>query len=229
MVPHKETAEERLLRMIEGPAGVPGQPRPVPVEEVPRKGSPWLQDLLDRAQDGFRQWGFLFRRRREQSDPLLRNLWLAGRVLWVVLAGLGAYVAADLLIFQPGDRMARISSGPSAPVAAEPAPVTAAAPLRSLGDYLAGVLQRDPFTGLAPLSAARTPAPTARHRLEEIAKGLVVVGIDRGPNPVALVEDTQAERTSVFKAGDSIHGATVKEITQEGVLLSYEGQEYLLR
>jgi hypothetical protein len=80
--------------------------------------------------------------------------------------------------------------------------------------------------------ASQTPkaAPvTIKRRLDEMVQGLVVVGIDRGPNPAALIEDQQTGRTTVIRVGDTVRDAKVKKIDGDGVLLTYEGEEHLLR
>jgi len=147
------------------------------------------------------------------------------------LIGLGAYGVVDFFWIRPTlpPREASVSNlpmGEDLPVA----PAEVQGPIRSLSDYLAAVAQRNPFTGLAVGSGPVqvSPLSTQRH-LEELTKSLVVVGIDRGPNPAALVEDTQRNQTLILHAGDEIDGMKVKEITPEGVLLSYEGKELLLR
>lgn len=235
MVASKETAEEQLLRLIEGPEGAAP---PAPPSE-PSGGASAAQGgasrdpfrLLRSSVAGgaagvrrllLREWS------RSQGDSFLWNLRLASRILWVVLALLGGYLLVQVLLLRPVFRLA--SSGTKmAGQAGPPADGSpAAGPLRPLAEYVGAVIQRDPFTG----SAAQMLQPaikTTQRRLEEMAEGLAVVGIDRGANPAALIEDKGAGRTTVVGKGDSINGMKVKEITQEGVLLEYEGEEFLLR
>ncbi len=228
MVAYKETAEEQLLKMIEGPAGPSGAGSlPPQGPSAPSSGSGFpakpLRDLARNFRDRLRQAFSPPRGRLESGDPLLWTLRLTGRILWAVLVLLGLYVVADLVVFRPVYRWSAESSG----TAAAPA-VDMENPLKPLADYLGVILMRDPFTGAVP-GVPQTSVKTSQHKLEELAKGLVLVGIDRGPHPAALVENTEQKKTVVLNVGDEIQGMKVKKITQEGVVLAYEGEEYVLR
>ncbi|MBI3011938.1 MAG: hypothetical protein HYY58_05575, partial [Candidatus Omnitrophica bacterium] len=144
------------------------------------------------------------------------------------LAGLGTYVVLDLLVIQPKPRPGRILAIGNATTASEVSPAKSADSLQPLADYLASVTQYNPFTGAAQGQAAPV-IKTTKRRLEELASGLMVVGIDRGPNPVALIEHGAQQRTYTVKVGDEINGMIVKEISSEGVVVSYEGEQLLLQ
>ena len=187
-----------------------------------------LKELWGDLKNRFRQAFASFKGKESAGDPLLWNLQLAGRFLWLLLAVLGVYVVLDLVVMQPAGRVAStISSARSGPEGAAP-PVMVANPLKPLADYIGAVIARDPFTGAVP-GVSSSSVKTSGHQLEEMAKGLVLVGIDRGPRPAALVEDTGKQRTFVVNAGDQVNGMRVKEINSEGVVFSYEGEEYVLR
>lgn len=232
MVAYKETTEEQLLRLIEGPEGA-RTARPVPAAQAPTvgEGSPGPR-ASGNPFDGLKGWVrqmLITERARTQGDPFLWNLRLASRILWVVLAALGAYVVINLVLLQPSFKL----SGIATPVGQQPngsasSESTVQSPLRPLAEYVGAVVQRDPFTGNIP-ELLQPAVKTAQKRLEEMVNHLVVVGVDRGPKPTALVEDTQQGRTLVLNAGDEIRGMRVKKITSEGVLLTYEGEEFLLR
>ncbi len=225
-LPNRQTPEEQLLRMIEGAAAPP----PSSSSASSAAGGSVKDRLLHSLQEGpgrfFMRWKSFFRQ-KTQADPVLRNLRLTSRVLWGVLAGLGLYFIVAVLL------------APSQPIPAElkkPIPVNAttnppAAPetlARPLAEYLSAVLQRNPFTGISGSTAA-VPVHRAREKLRDIAQGLVVVGIDRGERPEALIEDTHQQRTYFVKVGDSLNGARVKEIDSKGVMIEYEGEETLLQ
>jgi len=219
----KETAEEHLLRMIEGPQGTDPPSKPIPASVV-RQFKDRTQELVARL------WGRVLpaRRRRYGTDTFLWNLRLASRLLWVVLAGLGTYVVLDLMVIQPKPRPGRVLAIGNATTASEVSPANPADSLKPLADYLASVTQRNPFTGASKGHEAPV-VKTTKRRLEELASGLVVVGIDRGPNPVALIEHSAQQRTYVVKVGDEINGLIVNAISSEGVVVSYEGEEILLQ
>jgi hypothetical protein len=223
MVPLKETAEEQLLRMIEGSQG----------SQAPHHstGDPPLKRLTDALQERTVRWWRRVvppRRGPQAADPFLWNLRLTQRLLWVLLVGLGAYVVIDLALIQPTPRLATVSVPQTEGTAVAVAPpVTLENSLKPLAEYLAAVSQRNPFTGA--VGALDEPgAKTAKHQLEELASGFVVVGIDRGPNPVALIEHREQQRTYIMKVGDELNGMTVTSINAEGVVVSYEGEELLL-
>jgi len=170
---------------------------------------------------------------RYREDPFLWNLRLANRLLWLVLLGLAAYVGSEFVEVQtdkpadPPALEARVEA--AAVIPAEP--VQAESPVKPLSDYLTAVMEKNPFqTSLeseAEPEAAEAPR-TAGNRIQDLTRGLMVVGIDRGANPVAFVEDIDQKRTYLVGIGDTVNGMVVKEIGSEGVILSYEGEEILL-
>ncbi len=221
MAAYKETAEEQLLKMIEGPEGAkpPSTVEPAPVprfrpfREMFQEGKARLLRIL------LPGWG------QSHGDPLLWNLRLASRILWVFLAGLGAYVIFALVLVQP-----RYRSHPGLPAGtASSGSVSARNPLRPLGDYLGALLQRDPFTGRNLSPGQESSSQGAHRHVEELTNGLKLVGIDRGPQPAALIENAGQKRTFIVNVGDEINGMKVKKITSEGVVLSYEGEEVVLQ
>lgn len=224
--PNRQTPEEQLLRMIEGGA----TPAPSSSSAPSAAGSSPKDRLLRLWQEGpaqfFMRWKSFFRP-KTQTDPVLRNLRLTSRILWGVLAGLGLYFIVAVVL------------SPSKPIPPElkkpiPATSTASPPAspetlaKPLAEYLSAVLQRNPFTG-ASGSTAAVPVRRAREQLRDIAEGMVVVGIDRGEKPEALIEDKRQQRTYFVKVGDSLNGARVKEIGSKGVVIEYEGEETLLQ
>ncbi len=226
MVAYKETAEEQLLKMIEGPQAGSSSASGHASGEAPAPPRPdrWgrIRDSLFDSLQRFHP----ARTRPRGRDPLIWNLQLASRVLWMVLAALGAYVVVDLVLIQPAYQLGRSSTGiPGAPAG----PVTPRAPLKPLADYIGVVARRNPFTGLLPGLAQQASPLTLERRLDQMVAGLTLVGIDRGPKPAALVENTEQNRTFIVNVGDEINGMKVKKISAEGVLLGYEGEEYLLR
>ena len=221
MAPAKETAEEQLLKMIEGPRGSGGAAKP-PGVSAPRG---WRSSMLDVAH----RWQRMLLPGRREADVFLWNLRVAQRVLWIGLAGLGAYVMLDLLWSpsQLNKRLRAFSANTRKISTAATAPSDAMPPLKPLATYVSAVAQRNPFTGAKALTQAQA-VRTTRDDLEARAQDLVVVGIDRGAIPVALVEQKSAQRTHMVKVGDEVNGLTVKQISSDGVVVSYEGEELVL-
>lgn len=227
MVPAKETAEEQLLRMIEGPSG--------PKRREAPKGS-----VINRGLNRFRNdWNDLWHRltstrgRRDRVDNFLWQLQLAGRIFWGLLGVLAVYTIIDLWVIQP-----------EPPTLVMTATVTSqfpdgAASSGSLEEnlkasavaYRQTLASRNPFRltreGVAVESSPS--GPTARNKLLELTSNLVVVGINRGRVLEALIEDTDAKRTHFVKIGDKINGVTISDINDSGVVVSYEGEETTLQ
>lgn len=227
--PRKETAEEQLLRLIEGSQSPKTQPVSSTAVATVR------MSLRDRLIHGATQAAaaLFFRLRllfssRQRGDSVLHRLQWASRLLWAVLAMLGLYLVFDIIRFQVSP-----SRSPSPPTA-QPLPSAVSPPpspetmRKPMAEYLAVMLQRNPFTGTSGSTAA-VPIKQARERLRELTADLVVVGIDRGAKPEALIEDKAQNRTYFVKVGDVVNGAFVKEISARGVILEFNGEEELLQ
>ena len=222
MVRTKETAEEQLLRMIEGPKG------PVSSRGPLRHFAP--ERLLEQFRgrlELLRRWALPMEQSGAGSDGVLWRLHLAERVFWVVLASLGLYLVADLIFMNRRSPMIVLQTSPSAGTAPEGVVVGALAEdrLKPLAEYREALVTRNPF-GLSTPAIVKSQG--AKSRLGELTATLTVVGINRGRVPEALIEDTVAKRTSVVKVGDQINGVTVKSIDQRGVVVLYQNEEALL-
>ena len=225
MVPAKETAEEQLLRMIEGPSG----PKP---SRNPLKGfSPQrLVEQLREQSEVLWRWA-LPSQQRESADVLLWRLHLAERICWVVLAGLGIYLVVDLLFIrrQPPTIVVRTMPQGASPLQRSTSTL-AEDQLKPVAEYREAIMSRNPFGGhLAKEAGGGTGDQGTKGRLLELTKSLTVVGINRGRVPEALIEDRAAQRTYFVKVGDKINEVTVKSIDQSGVTVSYEGEETSLQ
>ena len=224
----KDTPPEQLLRVIEGSTAAPGasaQDAAAPRPEPP------LKRLAGALQDVTSRLAQLVLPSHRDADAFLWNLRVAHRVLWVVLAGLGIYLLADVLAIRPTSRLAGRLTAPKTAPGAPDSPANAAgdtSALRSLSEYVAAAQRRNPFVGTVA-TAAKATSKTTKKRLADLAAEVVVVGIDRGPNPIALLEHTAQQRTYMVKVGDDANGMTVKHISPEGVLVTYEGEELLLK
>lgn len=175
-----------------------------------------------------RRWLLPSQQSRERSDALLWRLRLAERVFGVVLVGLGAYLVVDLAFHQLRPPVLHRSAiGRGEADGATAGVLSTEAPRKEAAEYRQTLVARNPF-GLAAQRVAEAIQETAKSRLAELASSLVVVGINRGRIPEALVEDTVVQRTYVVKIGDQINGLTVQSIDQRGVVVSYEEEETLL-
>src|SRR5262245_36366584 len=89
MVRGKETAEERLLRMIEGP-------QPAQAGGRGRSPLPFVPGNFSSFFSGWRGW-FNRSGRYRREDPVLRNLRLISQGGWLALALVGGYVIFNLV------------------------------------------------------------------------------------------------------------------------------------
>ncbi len=216
----KETPAEQLLRMIEGSQGQPeAAAKPAAVPGLRR-----LSGVMGGLGAGI--WRRVLPSHRE-ADAFLWNLRVANRVIWAALALLGAYVVADLLMSKGPARPAEVTTAAGSATGASGA--GEAPRMRSLSEYLMAVKVRNPFTGETADSGSQTSPQTAKRQLQEMSEGLVIVGIDRGANPIALVESTTQKRTYMLRVGDDVNGMKVKKIDADGVLVTYEGEELRLK
>ena len=219
MAPTKETAEEQLLRMIEGPAA-PEPPRP-----QGRFSPAELLQRVQRALDELRRW--ILPSAREGADGLLWRLRLAQRAMWGVLICMALYLVIDLALLRPTLPTLTREGGSEHPAAATGA-VAIEDRLKPLPEYRETLTGRNPFGLMMHRALQDEPDESAQAKLLEITSTLRVVGINRGRVPEALIEDATANRTHIVKVGDTLNGLTVKAIDARGVLVSYEGEETLL-
>jgi hypothetical protein len=152
------------------------------------------------------------------------------RIFWLLLAALVLYLIVDLWVFQPKLPTAILPATPPTTAESEgiPTPSPAEGDLKPLAEYRETLVTRNPFGIAAQKIGSALGGEQVRSRLTELAGTLAVVGINRGRVQEALIEDTAAKRTFVVKVGDQINQLTVKAIDQNGVTVSYEGEETLL-
>lgn len=224
MVPAKETAEEQLLRMIEGPGG----PRSA---RAPQRGfSPRQLVQRIRARSSV-LWPFApaGQANQDQTDGFLRRMHVAERFLWVVLAGLGVYLAADLVLIKRRLPAVAMRATPEAGSHSSSQPVMAEDQLKPLAEYREAIMARNPFGSATKGAGESAGGQGSKGKLAELTASLSVVGINRGAVPEALIEDAGAQRTHFVKVGDQVNGLTVKSIDQRGVTLTYEDEELTLQ
>ena len=222
MAAAKETAEEQLLRMIEGPG------------PDSSKG-PWQRFAPKRWLEQLRGSGEALRRlalpsARDSGDVFLWRLHLAERLSWVVLTLLGVYLIVDLVVVRRQPPTVIVHTGSEAqPTGPLPNPMLAEDQLKPLPAYQEAITARNPFTGRRADSTEAIVIPGVKGKLTELTKTLSVVGVNRGRIPEALIEDSAASHTYFVKVGDQINGVTVKSIDDAGVTLTYEGEETVLQ
>jgi hypothetical protein len=166
-------------------------------------------------------------RRGPTSDPLLSRLQLAQRIAWLAILGLGLYTIADLFIFQ---RRLPTAVQPSAggPDDSAGGATVQEGRLKTLAAYRDLLVSRNPFNLKSADDSGGSANQWVKQKMAEMAGSLSVVGISRGKNPEALIEDTNTHRTYFAKIGDEVNGLKVKAIDDRGVVVSYENEELVL-
>ena len=211
--------------MIEGPAA--------PVSRPPgrRLSFGGVVGSVAEAIGGIRHWGVRAPRGyHDPSDKFLAQLRLVGQIFWVVLAILGTYLVVDIWLRPP--QPPTVAALPAS-VATDRAPTglepSAEQRMTRAVEYRQALASRNPFRLEAPKTAQAPTAQTVKSKLAELISTLSIVGINRGAVPEALVEDTQAKRTYFVKVGDQLNGLTVRAIDQNGVTVTYEGEQATLQ
>ena len=219
MAAAKETAEEQLLRMIEGPG--PGSPKSPWQRLTPKR---WLAQLRGR---GEAWWRSALPSAQESGDVFLWRLHFAERLSWLVLTLLGVYLIVDLVLVKRQPPALIVQSVPGVrPGGASGNPALAEDQMKPLPVYQEAIVARNPFSVRA---ADAGEHGVVSGSLADLTKTLSVVGINRGRIPEALIEDTVAARTYFVKVGEQVNGLTVKSIDETGVTLVHEGEETVLQ
>jgi len=224
MDPEKDTAEEQLLRVIEdggkGKESAGGDAKGKPSSLVER-----LKNVLSSIKGRLKGKSTGRHVKGEQWDIRWAN-----NLLWILLAALTIYIISDFVLFSSNAKEKYVKKMPitaNAESAISAAPDIMEGQLKSLNEYVGALTDRNPFTGKGrPIITETTyKEPSARDKLEEMIEGLVLVGINRGANPDAVIEDSGAKQTYFVSEGDKVRDLTVKSISADSIVFEYEGEE----
>ncbi|MBI4597922.1 MAG: hypothetical protein HY737_05930 [Candidatus Omnitrophica bacterium] len=210
--------------MIEG-STAPATPQP------PQRGGRYVERMTEQLKAQLaqaRRWAWPLPQ-RATSDALLARLRLIERLLWVALILLGAYVVWSVWLTERHPPVIASHSpavGPESSAAQSPNPEGDR--LKELSEYREALALRNPFALSARSSGGRSDEEV-KNKLTQLTGVLSVVGINRGASPEALIEHSEEKRTYFVKVGDQINGLTVRAIDQRGVVVSYEGEEIVLK
>jgi hypothetical protein len=89
--------------------------------------------------------------------------------------------------------------------------------------YLEMVQRRNVFAPIG-LGKDREEIQKAKETLTKMSNDLKLVGISWGQEPQAMIEDSQSQKVYFLKTGDNIGKFKVKEILENKVILSYQGE-----
>lgn len=109
---------------------------------------------------------------------------------------------------------------------------TQSAPVQPAGSYDA-IMKRNLFkTGTAPQKAAPTPEPEPDiTQLQQTTLQLKLWGTvtsDKSGRAYAVIEEGRKRRQDLFRVGDTVENATIKQILREKVILTVNGKDEIL-
>lgn len=89
--------------------------------------------------------------------------------------------------------------------------------------YLEMVQRRNVFAPIG-LGKDKEEIKKAKETLIKMSDNFKLVGISWGQEPQAMVEDSKSQKVYFLKTGDNIGGFKVKDILENKVILSYQGE-----
>ncbi len=197
------TPEERLLKIIENPAGVEKKTLPR-LDKTAGALADWLKHLWSSAGG-----------ERPRLDMRTVN-----KALVIICVCVTLYAVIYFIKESSGlDRkFNKIISGPAAPAVKEKEAVAL-----KTEEPPARLAARNIFT-LVPKEK-----PIVRADLSGKAVELKLVGILWSDSPQAMIEDTREQKTLLVSKGDKIGSVSVKDIFMNKIVLTKDGQDWDLR
>lgn len=111
--------------------------------------------------------------------------------------------------------------------------VTFAPTLKQISEYLDNINKRNIFQPFEKKAVEKATAlPAEANNIAAMAKDLKLVGISWLDSPAsasAMIEDTQTGITYFLKPGETIKEMTIKTIYADRVILSYQGEEAIIK
>lgn len=206
------TPEEQLLDLIEKEGGP--EAAKLKRKKRPSAGLAGLKNLPLALEKGFRQ--VLARSKKGLREPNLKVLNKIFLALSILLLG---YSIVDFVFARPDIKEVYARDWP---VKKKRPQGETMAEERPFLHYLEMVRRRNIFS---PIKLKEVEKPELKkQRLEEMAKNLSLVGISWGPEPLAMIEDKQGQKTYFLKKGEMINKFKIDDISKDKVTLSFEGQ-----
>ncbi|ACL06818.1 PDZ/DHR/GLGF domain-containing protein [Desulfatibacillum aliphaticivorans] len=138
-----------------------------------------------------------------------------------------AYLAADAFY-----QVAESKVGAMPVVLAEVSPQASQAPQKTspYSEYKRSVVQRDLFHTIKPKEPAVAPPPKPVEDIDLTSLKLSLLGTITGPEKYAcaFIEDTKARSSDLYRIGDDVQGAQLRQIMRGKVVLHVNGRDELL-
>jgi type II secretory pathway component PulC len=208
------TPEEKLLKIIEGPA-MPKFKIPLGMKKMPKVNLKNIGNWLNRLQ---------------HIDKNALSKYLSLRLVNKAIAGLCGFLTVfwifDFMRINSNlsQRFEQIAQAPAvASAQAKETPLT----LVSYEEITSEAKRRNIFT-LLP-APPKTEADGSPADIAEKISNLKLVGVIWSNNPQVMIEDVKGNRTYLLSIGEQMGEITIKKIFMDKVVLQIEGQEEELR
>jgi len=211
-----DSPEDRLLRLIKG--GKAGKPHAQQAEE-PRQGPKGLDALRAKMRTGL------------PKDLLNHQFFFKINIALVaIMAALLVIFTVSFFIPHPSEVNAPLAAkGPNEEVLGPAAGGTGLAGQPTEGTaeaYMQAVAGKNLFS--ASVGGGQDAAANAELAGGDVSKRFNLVGIIAGPEPQAIVEDTELSKTYYLNKGQTVAGISIEDITDGRVVLSFNGKKIVL-
>ncbi len=231
----KETAEQKLLKIIENTSGAGAaqgkeSPTPKAVEDVAKSIKsiglgvslpPFLSPLLE-----------IFKGKSSSVGPSVMAFGLR-EVNKILLISVFVMIALLSFNLTSGMKTLKLKEDFALDNAAAKGIASSLAMPRQAAEYLINIRKRNIFQPFEKKeSEAEIVETTGARRIGALTKNLKLVGISWLESPdtaSAMIEDTQSGITHFLRVGDKINEVTVKTIYADRVILTYEDEEVAVR
>ena len=180
------------------------------------------KDKIDEYLEVFLKNGFL---KNTLFDPQILKVF--NKYMVIVLSILILYLFADIFFVNPSRKAAVIISEMSNPVVSVP-PMRRVAPAETQGYsyYSNRITGKKIFGGSSYGSLAIQEG--AESAEEPSSDDIILLGILKGNNPQAIIEDKKNTKTYYLGKGQSTNGIIVEDINEDKVVLEYKGRKITL-
>lgn len=230
MANENPSPEEELLKLVDTPSGQEASPEEASTE-APKKKS-----FLDSLTSLFPFGGASKKSSKsENKDPKVTavNIKWWNNVLIALVLAAAVYLILDLVVlkFDESKFLAQVGTTDAVYPTLDESQVGVG---QKLDYYMKPLEQRNPFISPSaePTEEEQQEAlemlKPQSNRMAEILGGMKLVGISwsqKNNEPLAMIEDVETGRTYFARQGQIVRGTKIQSITQEKVVVTYEGEE----
>ena len=225
----QETAEQKLLKLIETPYPSDSASGPDAVRQIAPavRGQGFLGLAIPGAVRSFFGLGKFF-----SGSPFQFSFGLRDMNKALLAAGVAIFVFL-LVDFLNGMNALQKKIDLAVDSSAAKNFLNIILPVRNLSDYLALVESRNIFQPVEKKAAAeKTAAQSSTQKIAAMTEKLKLVGIswlDSAQTASVMIEDQESGNTYFVHQGEKVKELTVKTIYTDQVVLTFEGEEITIR